>query len=59
MVTAPHTPVPFAAGLEDLYVPNAASIAAAVRSVLEYAGGQRRERGDDHRRSRCRNGAWR
>ena len=31
MVTAPHTPVPFAPELEDAYVPNAARIAAAVR----------------------------
>ncbi len=38
MVTAPHTPVPFAASLEDLYVPDAARISAAVRSVVEYAG---------------------
>ncbi|MGH7211932.1 MAG: alpha-ketoacid dehydrogenase subunit beta [Acetobacteraceae bacterium] len=38
MVTAPHTPVPFAASLEDLYVPNAARITTAVRSVMEYAG---------------------
>ena len=36
MVTAPHTPVPFADNLEDLYKPNANKIAAAVRSVVEY-----------------------
>ena len=36
MVTAPHTPVPFADNLEDLYKPNAEKIAAAVREVLEY-----------------------
>ena len=38
MVTAPHTPVPFAASLEDLYMPDAAKIEAAVRSVFGYAG---------------------
>ncbi|WP_321841312.1 alpha-ketoacid dehydrogenase subunit beta [Paraburkholderia bannensis] len=31
MVTAPHTPVPFAASLEDLYIPSAEQIAAAAR----------------------------
>ena len=36
MVTAPHTPVPFADNLEDLYKPNASKIVAAVRSVVEY-----------------------
>ncbi len=33
-VTAPHTPVPFSPALEDLYVPSAARIEAAVRAVL-------------------------
>jgi pyruvate dehydrogenase E1 component beta subunit len=36
MVTAPHTPVPFAASLEDLYVPDAARIESAVRSVMAH-----------------------
>ena len=36
MVTAPHTPVPFSSSLEDLYKPDAGSIAAAVREVSEY-----------------------
>ena len=36
MVTAPHTPVPFADNLEDLYKPNAENIVAAVREVVEY-----------------------
>ncbi|QGZ54791.1 alpha-ketoacid dehydrogenase subunit beta [Paraburkholderia acidiphila] len=31
MVTAPHTPVPFAASLEDLYIPSADKIAEAAR----------------------------
>jgi hypothetical protein len=31
MVTAPHTPVPFSDALEDLYIPDAAKIEAAVR----------------------------
>ena len=33
-VTAPHTPVPFAPILEDLYIPSEARIEAAVRDVL-------------------------
>jgi len=32
-VTPPHTPVPFSPVLEDLYIPNAARIVAAVRSI--------------------------
>jgi pyruvate dehydrogenase E1 component beta subunit len=38
MVTAPHTPVPFSDFLEDLYMPDAARIEAAVREVWEYTG---------------------
>jgi len=34
LVTAPHTPVPFADALEDLYIPNAAKIEAAVKSLF-------------------------
>jgi len=34
MVTAPHTPVPFARELERAYLPSAASIEAAVRRTL-------------------------
>jgi pyruvate dehydrogenase E1 component beta subunit len=34
LVTAPHTPVPFADALEDLYIPNAAKILDAARSIL-------------------------
>jgi pyruvate dehydrogenase E1 component beta subunit len=33
-VTAPHTPVPFAPGLEKLYLPNPDKIEAAVRAVM-------------------------
>lgn len=33
LVTAPHTPVPFAGALEDLYIPSADRIAAAVRKT--------------------------
>ncbi|WP_321887472.1 alpha-ketoacid dehydrogenase subunit beta [Paraburkholderia bannensis] len=33
MVTAPHTPVPFAASLEDLYIPSAEQIAEAARAA--------------------------
>lgn len=35
MVTPPHTPVPFAPGLEDAYIPSAAAIQAAVRDTLK------------------------
>ncbi|MBU6258659.1 MAG: alpha-ketoacid dehydrogenase subunit beta [Burkholderiales bacterium] len=38
MVSAPHTPVPFSPALEDLYIPSAAQIVAAVRRTL--AGGR-------------------
>ena len=34
-VTAPHTPVPFSAALEDLYIPSAARIAEAVRKQMK------------------------
>ncbi|MFO1055421.1 MAG: alpha-ketoacid dehydrogenase subunit beta [Dongiaceae bacterium] len=37
MVTAPHTPVPFSPALEDLYLPNADKIAAAVRQIARKA----------------------
>lgn len=37
-VTCPHTPVPFAPPLEDLYIPSPAKIEAAVRRVLAYKG---------------------
>ena len=40
MVTAPHTPVPFSAVLEDLYKPNADRVTAAVRQVVEYQAWQ-------------------
>jgi pyruvate/2-oxoglutarate/acetoin dehydrogenase E1 component len=36
MVTAPHTPPPFAAELEDLYIPGPAKIEAAVREVAAF-----------------------
>ncbi len=36
MVSPPHTPVPFADSLEDLYVPNAAKVETAVRSVVGH-----------------------
>ncbi|ACO80304.1 acetoin:2,6-dichlorophenolindophenol oxidoreductase beta subunit AcoB [Azotobacter vinelandii CA] len=35
MVTAPHTPVPFTDSLEDLYIPNAAKIEAAVLKIVD------------------------
>ncbi|MDP4987158.1 MAG: alpha-ketoacid dehydrogenase subunit beta [Porticoccaceae bacterium] len=34
MVTAPHTPVPFAPELEDAYIPSVEKVLAAVRDVL-------------------------
>jgi pyruvate/2-oxoglutarate/acetoin dehydrogenase E1 component len=34
MVTAPHTPVPFAPVLEDAYIPSAEAVAAAVRRTM-------------------------
>jgi len=43
MVTAPHTPVPFSDNLEDLYKPDAARIADAVRTVSEYQAWQTTE----------------
>ena len=36
MVTPPHTPVPFAPELEDLYIPGPDKIEAAVREVVGY-----------------------
>jgi pyruvate/2-oxoglutarate/acetoin dehydrogenase E1 component len=36
MVTAPHTPVPFSAALEDQYIPDAQRITNAVKSVTEW-----------------------
>jgi acetoin:2,6-dichlorophenolindophenol oxidoreductase subunit beta len=38
MVTAPHTPPPFTGALEDLYVPSADKIAAAVRRTAGKVG---------------------
>ena len=35
MVTAPHTPVPFSPVLEDLYIPSAAQIVAAVKRTMD------------------------
>ena len=36
MVTAPHTPVPFSAPLEDSYIPDAQKVSNAVKSVTEW-----------------------
>lgn len=36
MVSPPHTPVPFAPGLEDAYIPSPASIQAAVMEIVKY-----------------------
>jgi pyruvate dehydrogenase E1 component beta subunit len=37
MVTAPHTPPPFAPELEDIYIPSPAKIEAAVREVVAFS----------------------
>lgn len=37
MVSPPHVPVPFAAPLEDLYIPNADKVAEAVRATVKPA----------------------
>jgi len=34
-VTAPHSPVPFAAELEKAYIPDAAKVVAAIRDTLK------------------------
>ncbi|MDH3448340.1 MAG: alpha-ketoacid dehydrogenase subunit beta [Gammaproteobacteria bacterium] len=34
LVTAPHTPVPFSPALEDLYIPSAERVVAAVRKTM-------------------------
>ena len=36
MVSGPHCPVPFADSLEDLYIPDPARIAGAVKTVVDY-----------------------
>ena len=36
MVTAPHTPVPFADSLEDLYIPDAQKVVNAVKTVTGW-----------------------
>jgi pyruvate dehydrogenase E1 component beta subunit len=36
MVTAPHTPVPFADTLEDLYIPDAQRVVNAAKTVVEW-----------------------
>lgn len=36
MVTAPHTPIPFASNLEQLYIPGVPQVEAVVRETLEY-----------------------
>ncbi len=38
MVCPPHVPVPFAPNLEDLYVPDADRVEAAVRTVMQHGG---------------------
>ena len=39
LVTAPHTPVPFARELERAYLPSSEKVEAAIRRVLSYKGG--------------------
>ncbi|MFC5993076.1 alpha-ketoacid dehydrogenase subunit beta [Pseudonocardia hispaniensis] len=38
MVTGPHTPVPFSDSLEDLFIPDPAKIAGAVKRAVDYGG---------------------
>ena len=35
-MTAPHTPVPFSPALEDIYIPTADVIAAAVKKTIVH-----------------------
>jgi len=37
MVSPPHVPVPFAASLEDLYIPSAQDIVNVVKTVTEWS----------------------
>ncbi|MCE3550216.1 alpha-ketoacid dehydrogenase subunit beta [Pseudonocardia sp. RS11V-5] len=36
LVTGPHTPVPFADSLEDLFIPDASRVAAAVKTAVDW-----------------------
>jgi pyruvate dehydrogenase E1 component beta subunit len=36
LVTGPHTPVPFSDSLEDLFIPDAAKIAGAVKTAVDH-----------------------
>jgi acetoin:2,6-dichlorophenolindophenol oxidoreductase subunit beta len=36
MVTAPHTPVPFADTLEDMFMPDAQKVVNAAKAVAEW-----------------------
>jgi pyruvate dehydrogenase E1 component beta subunit len=36
LVTGPHTPVPFSDSLEDLFIPDAAKIAGAVKTAVDW-----------------------
>jgi acetoin:2,6-dichlorophenolindophenol oxidoreductase subunit beta len=36
MVTAPHTPVPFADTLEDMFMPDAQKVANAAKAAVEW-----------------------
>jgi pyruvate dehydrogenase E1 component beta subunit len=36
MVTAPHSPIPFALELEQAYLPSSDDVEAAVRKTLAY-----------------------
>jgi|TARA_B110000263_G_scaffold248698_1_gene264227 pyruvate/2-oxoglutarate/acetoin dehydrogenase E1 component len=35
-VTAPHTPVPYSKGLEDLYVPDSDDVVSTVKSIIDF-----------------------
>lgn len=36
LVTGPHTPVPFADSLEDLFIPDVPKIAGAVKTAVDW-----------------------
>jgi len=37
LVTGPHTPVPFADSLEDLFIPDAQKIIGAVKTTVDWS----------------------
>ncbi len=58
-VTAPHTPVPFAPTLEDLYIPSPAQIAAAMREVTSTGDEAGRKKGEKKKKKKKKEGEGR